>query len=113
VWKDGLQEGWGGHGLVYVNYPYLTADHRRWGLKMNFEASEGVEILCLTKAAPGTDWFQALTCARVGFWKGRLAFDGLDHGAKFDSAVLYYGPNVGAFESVFSAHGKVVIWTAS
>lgn len=108
--SDGLQMSWEGYGLAYVNNPYTTAGHRAWGLKMNYEAAEGVEIICLTQAAPTTNWFQASEAKMVCWWKGRLAFDGLSAGAKFGSAVLYHGTRPDWFRSVFKAHGKVTPW---
>lgn len=111
---DGLTRSWEvpllKGGIAYVNNPYTAAAHRRWIAKMNAEAALGAEIVCLTKAAPGNAWFQASAADLICFWRGRLVFGGLDQGAKFDSAVLYYGPQQRDFRYVFRDYGRVVNW---
>lgn len=113
--KDGLQARWTDipDGLVWINPPYSAGAMEQWVHKTLQEASNQMEILMLTQADSSTRWHQRLDeecdarCAlrtRVGF----VDVDGNEMaGAKFASAVWYWGPRRRLFRDVWELHGKI------
>ncbi len=103
---DGLSQPWGGGGMVYCNPPYRAP----WYAKIAEEASSGVEILALLMARPGANYFQTLAelASLIGFWRGRLTFNGAPQTAAFESALIYFGPDVGLFRRAFRSSCWIV-----
>lgn len=114
--NDGLEESWGGYGLVYCNPPY-GRKLAKWIIKCVVEAARGSEIILLIPARTDTRGWQRWifpTAKRICFVAGRLEFvDGRDpsatkNKATFPSAVIYFGPNPEKFEEIFQEIGKVI-----
>lgn len=103
---DGLKQAWWGN--VFVNPPYGRV-MSKWVDKCLYEYECGrvVQLILLTKAATGNDWFQRLSDYPVAFWRGRLAFKGNSHGSFFDSSLFYMGVNPRKFVEVMDNYGTV------
>jgi hypothetical protein len=112
---DGLAFNWNGHGLVFVNHPYSNS--KVWLAKA---ASEGDEVIVLTMSMTADRWWHDSIFAIATdllFWKGRLKYYEHDdklgnhgirpckHGARFSSALIYYGPRPKLFREVFDGCG--------
>lgn len=97
---DGLYLPWGGR--VYCNPPY-GREIGRWATKARVEYETGqtsrlpAEIILLLPARVDTAWWRELRNFPVCFVRGRLKFVGAEWPAPFPSALMYLGPNVGAF----------------
>jgi hypothetical protein len=106
---DGLGQDWGGHGLVFVNFPYSQA--REWAAKIAEEARRGAEIVALCPVRTDARWWQdhARAMDVLFFWRGRLRFGGAPSSAPFPSALWYAGPRIDRFVEIFAPHGHVML----
>jgi hypothetical protein len=104
---DGLTAPWGGHGLVFCNPPY-GRELKPWAEKIAREAGQGVEVVTLVPARPGSSWWRTLsTKALVCYLDRRLTFGAAPAPAPFPSAVFYHGPRGSLFTQIFSEAGAV------
>lgn len=109
---DGLKLPWGGHGPVWVNFPYSKA--LLWANKLAGEAFNGVEILTTCHTRLETQWFRAIRTSfdRIVMLDRRIAFVDPDKKGRTQpregSFVAYAGPYVEAFDRFWSALGWVV-----
>ena len=106
---DGLAQEW--HGMTYMNPPY-GREIGAWVDKLvkSYCAGTVYEAIALVPARVDTQWWKTLTqaCTFFCFVEGRLSFEGNDgNNAPFPSAVVYLGPNCGAFYHTFSTIGMV------
>jgi hypothetical protein len=95
---------------TYENHPYSI--NEPWMAKAVYEMKLGhvTELLVLCMAAPSTAWWNGFMVKpkrnpRVNFTK-RLKFYGpngrpMPHGARFDTALIYYGSKVAKFDRLF------------
>ena len=105
---DGLERGWTGAGLVYVNPPYGAA-LAVWALKIRDEAAKGAEIVACLPARTDTAWFR-MSVARADsacFWWGRIKFSGSANSAPFPSVFAYFGDRAKAFRRAFEGRGWI------
>ena len=106
---DGLVSNWDiPDALVYCNPPYGNG-MLHWIERAIREDGEGCEIILLTPARPGSQWWRRCwTSARAYcFWDGRIKFVGAEQGAPFPSIFWYWGRRKFKFCSVFEPHGLV------
>lgn len=113
----GLQFPWG--RKTWENHPY--SDNDPWQQKACYEMKIGNvhELLVLCMAAPSTLWWQGFMLKprrnpRVIFTK-RIAFLGpggkkLKHGARFDTALIYYGTKARKFDRLFQHVERWSTW---
>jgi hypothetical protein len=117
---DGLNQGWhfeySHSGWTFVNPPYSRGQLVRWAHKAHGEHKAfGLEIGMLVPSDMSTGWAHFLLkhANAVGFWKQRIRFqlpDGsYESGAKFGSAVYYFGERQGRFKRVFESHATVLV----
>jgi len=87
---NGLAQEW--RGRVWCNPPY-GRQVGEW-VKKAFRDSErfGAIVAVLVPARTGARWFQdwAWKAAEVRFVRARIKFEGAEHSAPFDSALLIY-----------------------
>jgi len=108
---DGLEVSW--YASVWCNPPYSRGQVIRWARKAIQEAVCGSEVLMLTPADVSTAWFRELreNCDAVCLLRRRVGFlrpDGTAMpGAKFGSAVWYFGPRRRRFDRIWGEHGHV------
>ncbi len=128
VEDDGLSHArsWRGHGLVFMNPPHSTSPHNiePWMQKayeefilcpIERENNPTLDAFCgLVPAKTDTEWFHshavpfAAKCfikGRPRFWQGGKETPGP---GKFASMLIYQGPCVGAFCSIFGKLGYIV-----
>lgn len=102
----------------WCNPPYSRGQVILWANKAIREALRGAEIIMLTQADVSTRWYRhlrdqsdavCLLSRRVGFLKpdGEGGYVPMT-GAKFGSAVWYWGRRRRRFARVFGAHGEVL-----
>lgn len=110
--EDGLVANWWsevkrvGGGIAYVNSPYSAQLIGPWVRKTMQEAWR-VEIVTLVQASIGVRWFNCLLDhASRGLEIGRVKFEGADQGARFVSALFYFGGRSGEFMRVFGDMGR-------
>lgn len=104
--EDGLAISW--RGKVYCNPPYGMPEILQWIRKIVIEhRTGGAEIIALLPAHMSSSWFDVVVAtARACFLWGpgmgnrRVKFGGNADAAAFDSAVVYWGPNL----PLFAAH---------
>lgn len=101
-WRDGLNMGWSGYGLVFLNPPY-GRNIGKWVVK----CAEADECIALLPARTDTKWFP-WDAASLAFWKGRLTFLGVEHPAPFPSVLAYWGYREPSFRDAFRGVAKVV-----
>lgn len=97
-------------GFAYVNPPYGRV-MPLWAEKIVHEYKSGCEIVALVAARVDTRWWDTMIehATAVCYWRGRITFvgrPGNGQPAKFPSAVLYFGPRVGAFCKAFGDRGR-------
>ncbi len=87
-------------GYSWGNTPYTG----RFYKKCAEEAEAGKELLLLLPGKAGTRWFQAIVehATLIGFWRGRLTFEGATAPAPFESALIYTGDKLQTFRNAFS-----------
>lgn len=121
---DGLQVDWDAlvlskmpsldsGGLVFVNPPYGRGCLPVWTRKVLEEARRGVEIVALVPASLDTSWwsFANSTLDARCDWRGRIAFEGGEHGSgQFASSMLYWGPRRYLFAHLFEPHGEIRVY---
>lgn len=86
--QDSLSKEW--RGLCWMNPPY----GREIGLWIKkARLSFGATVVCLVPARTDTQWWQdnAPKARLIVFIKGRLRFEGAEHGAPFPSAFMVFG----------------------
>lgn len=109
--EDALKVDWESspYDFIFMNCPYSQnlAFHRRLIEQRKLYEFESVS---LTTARTDTRFFQLLwdTCTAIVFVKGRLRFDGAEHGAPFPSVLAYWGYFAENFETAFGDLGKCV-----
>lgn len=116
---NGLEYPWflpehGAPTLVYVNPPYSKPGP--WVERAARESMTGLcHVVMLIPATTSTSWWQAWVwphAAAVGFMRQRVAF--LDErgrpvkGNRFETALVYYGPEAQRFARVFQDLAEVV-----
>ena len=111
---DGLSRSWlsDERGVVYVNPPYHKDLIGQWVRKCAEEASAGCEIILLVPARTEQAWFLDHVlphAAAICFWRGRIKFLGQRSGARFPSALVYYGPRPRHFRQMARRRGRTVI----
>lgn len=86
---DGLSHEW--CGTCWMNPPY-GREISGWVRKAWESGKEGATVVCLLPARTDTDWWtRYVTKAEtVLFMKGRIKFDGAEHGAPFPSAIVVF-----------------------
>ena len=101
---DGLAVPWS--GTVYMNPPYGRGISE-WVEKLAEEYAEGrvTEAIALVPARTDTGWFSNLRDCAICFIRGRLRFSGMDTGAPFPSAVVYFGRDLRRFHAAFGDMG--------
>lgn len=115
---------WGGLvrrwlGKTYENHPYSTNDP--WIDKAIYEMRLGhvTELVILCMTATSTRWWQkAMVLPRRNprvMCTKRIKFLGpngkpLPHGARFDTSLIYYGPNAMRFDKLFRRHAMWTTW---
>jgi hypothetical protein len=107
---DGLRHPW--HGTVFCNPPYKMPEiaHFIGKLCEELDTQRTTEAILLVNSATETDWFQRAfqQANAVCFPDGRLHFGhatrGNDHPCQ-GQALLYYGPHVERFCTVFAVLG--------
>lgn len=118
---DGLNRSWSDyHGcLVFVNPPYSRGQIMMWARKAVAEAlTRRADIMFLVPSDTSTRWFAylrencdsyCLLSKRVGFMRpdGSGGYEPLP-GAKFGSAIFYFGQQRRRFTRVFSQYGHVL-----
>jgi hypothetical protein len=107
----------------YENYPYSKPEP--WTAKMLVElkARHLREHVRLGPVATSTRWWRLQCGVEEGVWippnprilfTGRLKFMGdVDLGARFDTALVYYGPRTKAFDKAFKHLTKWATWGRS
>lgn len=117
IGDDGFNQPWSGR--VWLNPPYGTSGEGAagWALKLKREYDIGqvTAAVLLVKAAFGYNWFNDLwytypTC----ILRERVTFvspvDGIARGpAKHATALIYFGPDVERFRSIFRPYGRVIL----
>lgn len=114
--EDGYRQPW--HGRVFLNPPFSEAG--RWVRRMGAAYDDG-EIdagIALINAAPGYQWWNALTDTRPSvLLRERLVFlkaDGTPYTDKYGrisahkkaQSVVYFGPDPDRFFEVFAPYGR-------
>ncbi|GIK43299.1 MAG: hypothetical protein BroJett011_71320 [Chloroflexota bacterium] len=119
--KDDNGLRWPWHGRVFLNPPYGNScgksNQAVWSSKLiaEYQARRVTEAVLLVNAKLGYDWFTQL----LKYWPICLAYERIsfinavtlaaDKGpSKQASAFVYFGPNYGRFEAVFSEVGRVL-----
>lgn len=124
---NGLIHPWRGHGLTFVNPPHSMSPYNiePWIAKAIEEFitqpierelgyPEQDQFVGLVPSKSGPQWFHSIIDDVDGrcFWRGRIKFWEYGHEAegagKFDSLVLYIGPQAGNFHHIFNPYGWVV-----
>lgn len=113
----GLVRRW--YERTFENQPYST--NEPWIDKAVYEMKLGhvseLVILCMT-ATSTVWWKKAMTLPRRNprvMCTKRIKFLGpggkpLPHGARFDTSLIYYGPNTKRFDRLFSRHAMWSTW---
>lgn len=115
--SGGLVFPWG--KKTYANWPYSSNDP--WVDKAIYEMKIGrvAELVILCMTATSTRWWnKAMVLPRRNprvMCTKRIKFLGpngkpLPHGARFDTSLIYYGPNVKKFDRLFSRHAMWSTW---
>jgi hypothetical protein len=120
--NDGLIEPWRGRGLVFCNPPYGRLV-KLWIKKAIAAFSPAAiadvltddrddELLLLIAARVDTAWFRLIErhCDAYLRFRSRINFIGELHGAKFPSALIYFGHHAEAFHSEFADLGTVTVF---
>jgi site-specific DNA-methyltransferase (adenine-specific) len=89
---DGLMQDWRGRGTIFANPPY--GDSPSWVEKMYRSSLEGVTVVALIAARPGTTYWHRFVAKsyEIRFLKGRLKFGNAKNSAPFDSAIVIWKP---------------------
>lgn len=110
---NGLEQKW--FGRVFLNPPYSQPAISQFSYKMvsEWEAGNVSEAIMLTHNYTDTAWFQklALVASAICFTRGRIKFvspEGEVAAPTQGQAYFYFGTNLSAFHTVFSAAGFVV-----
>ncbi len=113
VEDDGLAHQW--HGRVFLNPPYKQPEMTLFAEKLceGVEAGNVTQAILLTNNNTDTKWWHqcAEVSAGVCFTKGRINFyksDGTETQPTNGQTFFYFGPDLRAFESVFSQFGTVL-----
>ena len=118
VWARNTSDLW--RFLYWGNVPYSHGQVLKWAEKFTREARYyGLECLMLTQADVSTGWYAYLRdnvdarChlgTRVAFLEpdGQGGYQKCESGAKFGSAVWYWGPRRRRFARIFGALGEVL-----
>lgn len=98
---DGLKQSWYlKEGFVWMNPPYGRYGDgiAKWMHKAFQTAMSGLaEVFCLPPVATGRLWWYNYACrGHVYFLVGRLTFEGQEHSAPFDNALIHFPRNMGA-----------------
>ena len=117
--KDGLTADWrelaGPGGLVFVNPPYGRGCMSRWAPTIALNAAAPIETLALVKADHSTAWWDVLrgSADAVVYLADRVRFEGAKKspkgGARWPSALFYFGARRYVFADIFDALGDVRI----
>ena len=93
--EDGLQQGWGGNGVVaFVNPPYGRV-LPLWIKKCWEEAQKGATVVMLIPSRTDTSyWHDYCFKGEVRFLRGRVKFVGGKSCAPFPSAVVIFRPEI-------------------
>lgn len=109
--EDGLTRPWG--GLVYLNPPYTQPAVVSFATRLadEFRAGNITAAVALTNNATETAWWQVLSAAAsaVCFPAGRLGFtdpEGNEAHPLQGQAIVYLGPDPGAFVTRFALFGE-------
>jgi phage N-6-adenine-methyltransferase len=110
---NGLAQEW--NGRIWLNPPYAQPLIGQFMSKLceEYEAGRCTEAVALTHNYTDTRWFQdtARAASAICFTRGRIKFyspSGDIAAPTQGQAFFYFGPNVDAFASEFSAVGFVV-----
>lgn len=92
---NGLAQNWHGHA-AFVNPPYSRGNIDRWLAKASAEACMETFIAVLVPGDHSTHWHRRWVRDNPRAWYEwripfRIAFDGLDAGAKFASSLVLFG----------------------
>jgi hypothetical protein len=109
--QNGLEQPW--PGKTFLNGPY--SDLGPWVNKLlsEYDAGHATEVIALTNAAVGTEWFNVLlaAAARACFLRDRVRFllNGEARNSPTTGQVLFYvGPRFSQFTEAFRPLGSVV-----
>lgn len=114
-WYDEVGDGYGRQwqGRVFLNPPF--SDTPRWVRRLGAAYADGdvIQAVLLVNSAPGYSWWESLwRVYPVCMLAKRVAFvgeNGVASGpAKKGTTIAYMGPYLSKFESVWSAHGRVL-----
>jgi hypothetical protein len=70
------------------------------------QSREAEHAMLLVPARTDTSWFQPLFGLAMCFVSGRLTFSDAKNGAPFPTAIVYSGPSIDVFYTVFSEVGE-------
>lgn len=115
---DGMAAEW--HGRVWLNPPYgreegeTDSNQARWSRRLIAEYMAGrvTEAVLLVNATPSNKWWAPLWDFPICFTDHRIRFysaDGVMSGPTHSNALVYLGPNVDAFDRVFTRLGVVAV----
>jgi hypothetical protein len=109
---DGLAQEWP-VGRIWMNPPYAQPLIGQFAERLAQEVERGSEAIVLVNNGTETAWFQRMgaVCSAVCFPKARVKFldpQGNPGAPLQGQAVIYCGPNVGAFVEAFSGFGMVL-----
>lgn len=110
---DGLKQEWSA-GRIWMNPPYSQPLIGEFSKRLVEEVANGAEATVLVNNATETAWFQRMAeaCSALCFPRSRVRFldpEGNPGAPLQGQAVIYCGPNVGAFSREFETFGVVVI----
>ena len=107
--EDGLVLPW--DGFTYVNSPYSRGHLAAWMRRCREQQERrGAEVVALVPSDTSTVWWHRGVRSADAFnlLKGRLQFVGAPQGAKFGSALVYFGGRVEAFRLATADAGWVI-----
>lgn len=93
---DGLDIDYPRDKIIFINPPYSSLKTTRkkigWVEKAYNECKKGSEIVMLLPSRTDTQWFHDfINCQhKVEFIRGRIKFEGCDHGAPFPSMLVHF-----------------------
>jgi phage N-6-adenine-methyltransferase len=109
---DGLSKDWSGN--VWLNPPYCrgeTTSLKDWiaALARHYQFRRIKQACLLLPAYTDTGWWHQLMELGpvVCFFRGRLRYFGNIEAARFPSALVYIGENLGGFWHEFRPHGRI------
>lgn len=109
--QDGLVQPW--HVTAHLGFAYVNSEYGRalpkWVDKCNQEGEAGAEIIQLTPARPGTQWYRSAKRGSQAICEldKRLTFQGADDPAPFPSTLFYRGPRPYLFCHLLQDDGDV------